>query len=126
MRIQAVMFNETIKHFEKMLHKGNFYYVSNAIIKEASEKYNSGSTKYEIIIDKRSRPIESNDFEFRNPMKFNFVYLNALHAYITGDKLIGIYQKINYYLFIFFNLIFLLFSRCYCCSYCNRRSDHCH
>lgn len=83
------MFNETIKFFEEILKKDHSYFLSNASMREAIAKYNSGSTKNEIILDKISTFAIINDFKFKQPIKFNYVLLKSLGDYVDTDNLIG-------------------------------------
>ncbi|KAJ0984419.1 hypothetical protein J5N97_002775 [Dioscorea zingiberensis] len=81
-RMQATFFNETIKSYETTLYVNKFYMISNAKLKIAHEKYNLGSTKFEIIVDNKSKIEEEES-------------LNVIVVVIAAKKATQVKKKID-------------------------------
>ncbi|KAL5723252.1 hypothetical protein ACHQM5_006670 [Ranunculus cassubicifolius] len=98
-QIQATMFNEAAKKFDRIFEMGKVYYISKGTLRLANKKYKSVENAYEMTLNENSTVELVTDQETIIPkMIYNFVQIGQLSSYINAAKLvdvIGVVQSVS-------------------------------
>ncbi|KAL5728171.1 hypothetical protein ACHQM5_001284 [Ranunculus cassubicifolius] len=98
-QIQATMFNEAAKKFDRIFEMGKVYYISKGTIRLANKKYKTVENAYEMTLNENSTVELVTDQETIIPkMIYNFVQIGQLSSYINAAKLvdvIGVVQSVS-------------------------------
>ncbi|KAJ4713205.1 Replication protein A subunit [Melia azedarach] len=98
-QIQATMFNEAARKFYDRFQLGKVYYISKGTLKVANKQFKTVQNDYEMTLNEYSEVEEAvNEASFIPETKFNFVPIDELGPYVSGNELvdiIGVVQSVS-------------------------------
>ncbi|CAA7026979.1 unnamed protein product [Microthlaspi erraticum] len=98
-QIQATMFNAAAQKFYDIFQTGKVYYISRGSLKLANKQFKTVQNDYELTLSENSEVEEARNEEMFVPeIKFNFVPIDELGAYVNQKELIdviGVVQSVS-------------------------------
>lgn len=84
------MFNEAARKFYDRFQLGKVYYISKGTLKVANKQFKTVQNDYEMTLNEYSEVEEAvNEASFIPETKFNFVPIDELGPYVSGNELVG-------------------------------------